>query len=377
MAEASTDSADIVIVGGGITGTAAAYYLAEDNLRVTIVERDDIAAHASGFAFGGLYPLSGAGIPGPAQALALRSFALHHELAEALPAQTGVDIGFRSRPNLHLAFSDAETAALDDESSRINGHSGFSAEWLDAPQAREVEPRISPAVQGAMVCRGTSEVEAAGLAHALVQASGATVRRVEATAVAREGAGGLRVSLANGDAVVCGAVALAQGPWLASGAQWLGAPLPMTPLKGEIVRLAAPGAPVECSIVWGDSYATTKRDGLLWAGATEETAGFDEAPSQAGQEALVGMVRRLLPTLADAEVIKHTACLRPMTPDGLPIVGPLPGADAAFVAGGGGRKGILYGPMLGKALAGCIAGRAPEPAIAPCSPSRFREPPQP
>ena len=368
MARATTD---VVIVGGGVTGAAAAYYLAKANLRAIIVERDHIAAHASGFAFGGLYPLAGAGIPGPAAALALRSFAMHQALSEVLPAESGIDTGFRLRPNLHLAFADAEATALQQGLAWLNQHPGFSAEWLDAKAARQVEPRIAPEALGATLCEGTAEVDAAAFTRALAQAAGAEVNRAEAVGVTRNGHGGLSVQLAEGGALACGALALTQGPWLTAGAQWLETSLPLTPLKGEIVRLAAAGAPVECAVSRRDCYATTKPDGLLWAGATEELAGFDETPSTSGRQALLDVVRQMLPSLADAGIVRHTACLRPMTPDGLPIVGPLPGADAVYVAGGGARKGILYAPALGKALADHIAEGKPAQDLAACSPSRF------
>src|SRR5207249_840856 len=74
----------------------------------------------------------------------------------------------------------------------------------------------------------------------------------------------------------CAAVVLALGPWSAEASDWIGVPIEVRPLKGQILRLQAPGPPVECSVGWGHNYATTKTDGLLWAGTTEEEAGFDE-----------------------------------------------------------------------------------------------------
>jgi len=58
-------SSDVVIVGGGIAGMTTAYYLAKSGVRSIVIERDAIGSHASGFAYGGLSPLSGFGIPGP------------------------------------------------------------------------------------------------------------------------------------------------------------------------------------------------------------------------------------------------------------------------------------------------------------------------
>ena len=61
----ATSGSDVVIIGGGIVGISTAYYLAKAGIRSVIVERDAVGSHASGFAYGGLSPLAGAGIPGP------------------------------------------------------------------------------------------------------------------------------------------------------------------------------------------------------------------------------------------------------------------------------------------------------------------------
>src|SRR5262249_9004656 len=68
----------------------------------------------------------------------------------------------------------------------------------------------------------------------------------------------------------CASAVLALGPWSADASDWIGVPIDVRPLKGQILRLQAPGPPVECSVGWGHNYATTKTDGLLWAGTTEE-----------------------------------------------------------------------------------------------------------
>ena len=66
----TNDNSDVVIVGGGVVGIATAYYLAKAGVTSTIIERDSVGSHASGFAYGGLSPLGGAGIPGTVLALA-------------------------------------------------------------------------------------------------------------------------------------------------------------------------------------------------------------------------------------------------------------------------------------------------------------------
>ena len=104
----ATENPDVVIVGGGIVGMATAYFLGRAGLRSTVVERDAVGSHASGFAFGGLSPLAGSGIPGPAFAVAAEGMRLHRELSQSLPQETGVNTEYQDRPNLALAFTERE-----------------------------------------------------------------------------------------------------------------------------------------------------------------------------------------------------------------------------------------------------------------------------
>ncbi len=161
------------------------------------------------------------------------------------------------------------------------------------------------------------------------------------------------------------------GPWSAEASAWLGVPIEVRPLKGQILRLQAPGPPVTCSVGWGHNYATTKPDGLLWAGTTEEEAGFDEETTAAARDEVGAALVRMLPAMADAQVVYQTACLRPVASDGLPVVGRVPGFDRVYVATGGARKGILLGPAMGRAVADLILTGSAKIALDAFSPGRF------
>src|SRR5262249_31905692 len=108
------------------------------------------------------------------------------------------------------------------------------------------------------------------------------------------GAGAASVRRAPGGAGTAGVLArggpggappgAAAGRGGAEASDWIGVPIDVRPLKGQIIRLQAPGPPVVCSVGWGHNYATTKTDGLLWAGTTEEEAGFDEESTPAARD---------------------------------------------------------------------------------------------
>ena len=177
--------------------------------------------------------------------------------------------------------------------------------------------------------------------------------------------------LLEGDSVPCGAVVIVAGPWSGDAADWLGANVPIRPLKGQIVRLQTSGPALSTYLGWRDYYAITKGDGLLWAGSTEEDVGFDDNPTAAGRDDVLISLRRVIPALADAGIEGHTACLRPLTSDGLPIIGRAPNLANVYLATGTGRSGLLLAPGIGSAIADLIVADATDWDIAPCSPGRF------
>ena len=366
-------SPDVVIVGGGIAGMTTAYYLAAARVTSVVVERDAIGSHASGFAYGGLSPLSGFGIPGPMAEIAQEGMRLHRELSKSLLEESGIDVDFRVRRSLALALTAADVQRLQAALVWQQQQPGYAARWLDAAEARQVESRISEETLGATLVEGGAGVEPYRLVLALTRAAenlGVTVRHGRAIGLRRQD-GRVRGVLLEREVIACSAVVLALGPWSREISAWIGVPIEVRPLKGQILRLQAPGPPVECSVGWGHNYATTKTDGLLWAGTTEEEAGFDEESTTAARDEIGAALVRMLPAMADAQIAQQTACLRPLASDGLLVLGGVPGFERVYVATGGGRKGILYGPAMGRAIADLVLGRDTRVALEAFAPGRF------
>src|SRR5262245_31717950 len=187
MAESS---AEVVIVGGGIAGMTAAYYLAESGVPSVVLERDAIGSHASGFAYGGLSPLSGFGIPGPQAEIAHHAMRLHRELSKTLLEETGIDVDFRVRSSLALAFSEAEVQRLRAALPWQQQQPGYTVRWLDVAEARRVEPRIADETLGASLVEGGGAVEPYRLVLALTRAAehlGVRVRHGRAIGLRRAG----------------------------------------------------------------------------------------------------------------------------------------------------------------------------------------------
>src|SRR5262245_34965098 len=167
----STVRSDVVIVGGGIVGMVTAYYLARAGVPSVVIERDAIASHASGYAYGGLSPVSGFGIPGPLAEVAQDGMRLHKELAESVVEESGIDVEFRVRPSLALALSEPDTRRLRAALPWQQQQPGYSVRWMNPSEARGVEPRISDETLGAVLMEGTADVEPYKLVLALTRAA--------------------------------------------------------------------------------------------------------------------------------------------------------------------------------------------------------------
>jgi glycine oxidase len=371
MAQQPT-SAEVVIVGGGIAGCAVAYYLTTLGVKPIVVEREGVASAASGFAQGGLHVMSGAGLDGPLFPFAVESVRLHHKLYPTLKEETGLDTLLASKPVLAAALSDADVAEL--QARQVwQMEKGFTAQWLDEAAVRKMVPGIGPEVIGALVTENTWVLESDVLTNAFMQAAekrGAEFRIGDVEGLEWEGDRITGVRLADGT-IACRNVVLALGPWSAHLKDWIGVDVPVQPIKGEILRLRSEHPPAMPHIAWHDSYMVKKPDGLLWTGTTEDEAGFDREPTASAVQRILAGVARIYPAIVDAKIEAHTACLRPVTPDNAPIIGAVPGKQGVYIATGGGRKGILSGPAIGKSVAEIIVHGKTDLPAAPLGLDRF------
>ena len=152
--------------------------------------------------------------------------------------------------------------------------------------------------------------------------------------------------------------------------EWTGLRIPVTPLKGQIVRLEGLSPPLEYHVA-GPGAVVQKADGKLWAAATEEEAGFDLSTTSQARQDLLERAARVLPSVTQARILEQTACLRPRTPDALPILGKVPERDNVYLATGGGKKGVLLAPAMGVVLADLIVRGETRLPIDEFAPERF------
>jgi glycine/D-amino acid oxidase-like deaminating enzyme len=362
----------VIVLGAGVVGCAAAYYLARDGANVTIIEREAVGSGASGFAVGLLNPLMGTGIPGPMAPLAEQTFQMHKELWPEIELASGIDLQTRKMPHLQLCFTDDEVQKARQDMARWNASEGFSAEWLDPGQVLALDPRISNLVAGAVLLRHIWILDSYRLTLALLQSAealGATLIHGEASGIESNGGQvtGVRV---HGKTLACDAVVIALGPWSGQRLTGMEYALPVSPLKGQILHLEAPTDPFRYHLA-GPGQVAHKADGLVWIASTEEEAGFDVSLTQAARDTLMARAIKMVPSLAELKLVRQTACIRPITPDRQPIVGNVPNMSGAYLATGAEKKGILFGPLMGRAVADLVMSGDTSLPIEPLSPERF------
>ena len=338
---AANGTKDVVVVGGGIVGCLTAYLLAREGLSVALLERDAVASHASGFAFGEMGSLEGAGIPDPLLDFSIWSLHRHRGLASELKEASGIDNLFQDRQSLKLAMDESGVATYRKDLKWQQKITEFQVEWLKPEEVVKLEPMANPNCLGGVFATGAAAVEP--YRHTLAAAQSGEKEGVEimlrrATGLLSKGGRCLGV-IYEGGQLEAGAVVLAMGPWTQQASSWCRVNIPVVPLKGQILRLQHPRASVKTSLHWNGNYVASKPDGLTWAGTTEEQAGFDEEPTAEARDRIMKDLLTMAPSLAEAQLVQHTACLRPLSADEMPIAGRAPGWTNLYIGTGGGTEG--------------------------------------
>ena len=372
----NSTSPDVCIIGGGIVGLSTAYFLSLDKVSVTVLDPDSIGSHASGFAYGGLSPLGEAGQTADIiseLAVARLGMSIHSDFAKSLPELTNIDIQHRFRPALDLSFSDTEALEAKSQVKWRASEDGYRVQWIDPQEVHNLVPEVSENIKGAVFTTGVADVEPYRLMLALTTACekmGVNIIPTRAQGLNPTGSSVKSVSTDRGN-IYCDSAVLSMGPWSLNASEWIKQDIPITPLKGQILRMKSDEVNLPMSVGWRGNYACTKPDGLLWAGTTEENTGFDDSTSAFGRDSVLTALTKMINGLDSAELVHHTACLRPLSADGKIILGHVPNLSNLFIASGTGRKGILLGPGMGKITSGLITNQPMGIDLTPFSLSRF------
>jgi glycine oxidase len=368
------DTADVVVVGAGCIGGAIAYFLSREGLRVKLVDKEAIGSGASAHATGSLSNVYGPATSSEYLALIGHSSTMALETLPALQETSGVDVLHVSRPGLRVALNEADARGLQQRVAAQSGQGREAMEWLSGDEARRLEPRLSPQVLGAALVPRESQVDSYRLTLAFARAAechGAEIWQREVLGLVERQGRITGVQLARGK-LSCPNVVLAMGVATAHAAGWLHHPVPVRPLKGQSVRLDYSGPSLGYHIGgFAKGHLIHRGDGLFSAGSTEEEAGFDDRPTDAGRNTVLEWAQSVMPCLEEARVVQHLAGLRPLSRDDRPIIGPVPGLEGAYLATGHGRKGIHLSFVTGRIIADLILRGGTSLPLAPFLPGRF------
>ncbi len=400
---AVTDSPSVLVVGGGVIGSAVAYYAARRGLAVTLVDQPR-RGRATAASAGGLWPVGesmglGCGViffkalvaegkidreglhgldPLPQCFLdfSLQSNTLFKPLAQELEQVTGINIEYEENSLLFVMFDEADELFAQTLTS-ANENASKSMQLVSTSELAAQEPAINRDNRGALRMADDNQLNPYKFADALRAGAGKLGARIlthiEVTELILQGervvgaetsAGGLHADW----------VVNAAGAWADQVSRSIGLRTPVHPVRGQIVCTdTLPTDVLGASISTSDCYLAQKGNGEIIIGSTTEDVGFEYGVTSS---ALVDLVRgavRCLPFLNDVGVKRVWAGFRPGSPDELPILGPVDGYGGYLNATGHFRTGILNAPITAEMLTALMVGATPPVPVEPFLHSRFSE----
>jgi sarcosine oxidase subunit beta len=386
---AANDAVDTLVIGGGLLGSAVAYYLAQAGSSVMLVEKDQINRQASGQNAGSLhfqleYRMIENGPEAARKAAEAMPLHLHAQQAWAgLEAELGTALGVVQ----HGGFMVAETAEQVERLGRkvaLEQSAGLDTALLDGAEARRRAPYLGPSIVAAAFCpsEGKADPRRCSLAYANAAARlGAALRTATAVSAIRKTASGWSVTLEDGSSCRAATIVIAAGAWSGRVAQMVGTVLPVSPV-GLTMTATARSAPLVKHLVQHAgrrlSMKQTAEGNILigggWPARLHHEHGIidlERKPelllaSVAGNMAAATAV---VPGVANLPVLRMWTGMTALIADQLPLIGEVPRAPGAFIATGG--SAFTLGPTYARVLADKVLGKPDAFDVSRYDPNRF------
>ena len=231
---------EVVIIGGGIAGVSAAYHLAQQGRRVTLLERGEIASEASGVNAGGIGALGWGDVPNLESYLTMGSL----QIFKSLQLDLGYDLEFRASGALQ-AIQTAEQFEYSRDNVLLLKSRGYSVELLTVNEARSIEPELSPELAGAVHFPLRAQADPVKSTKAFAAAAADLGAHIlterEVTGITRTADGAYRVAC-RGEAHTARQLVLAAGAWCGPLGEMLGLRIPIIPVRGQMWATATPAA---------------------------------------------------------------------------------------------------------------------------------------
>ena len=354
-------SADVVIIGGGVIGLSIGYTLGIAGVRATILDRQEVGRAASWAGAGMIPPYTERLTANSTLELRSWSALLYPEWSAALQAATGIDNGFQRTGGVDVAATSHEDDELRSMAGRWRNEQ-VVYERLAPDDFGRVEPALSPELLSAYWLPDRAQIRnprhIKALRVALEQMGSRVISHAEVTKFQTDGKRVISVSTSQGT-ISCGMVVIAAGAWSSGLVAGLDFELPTPPIKGQIVLLRSDRKLLRRIVEHGRMYLVPREDGRILIGATEESVGFDDQTTDQGEVELLTEAYRLCPSLREAEVEQSWAGLRPGSIDSRPYLGFAPEWANLVVATGHKRAGIQLAPASAEVVTDLILGRPP------------------
>ena len=376
---------DAVVIGAGIVGASCTFFLAQEGLKVALVERGGIASGTSGSGEGNI--LVSDKEPGAELALAQQGCLVWKRLASILPD----DFEFEEKGGVVVAETDEHLHALTRRTSALGG-AGVTAHLLTSSQLRELEPHLAHDLAGAAYFPQDAQVQPMLACAALVkharQHGAVLLDHTEVIAVERDKQGAICGVLTSKGPITTPLLINAAGPWSSQISALVGLDLPIQPRKGHVV-VTEPLPRLVLHKVFEASYSETvntsdtipqvasvvegTKSGTILLGSSRQLVGFDSTIEVPVVQAIVRRAVRYFPILAHAHALRTYVGFRPFAPDHLPVIGEEPDVPGYYINTGHEGAGIGLGPISGKLLSQLILGQALDMDLAPFLPTRFQK----
>jgi glycine oxidase len=364
---------DVAIVGAGIVGCSIAFELAKAGMQVCVLERGGIGEESSAAAAGMLSGQHGVTNLGARYQLHVEARELHAQLADELRELTGIDVGFCRWGLLELLFTPGEVRAAD-RCYTVQTQAGLRVERLSREETLALEPSLAPDLQGSIRYMDEAHVHNGRLTIALAEAARRTGAELRSGAPVltliqeQEHVVGVQTPT---ETVYAEAIIVANGAWSSDLIRPLGMTLPVKPMRGQMLAVRTVPRIVSQIIYGRHMYLVPRPEGETLIGATVEDVGFRKEVTLEGLEELIQAGRHIAPRMMEQPVMRTWAGLRPGSPDGLPLVGPVEGLGGLLLAVGHHRNGILLGPMTGLLVKQWLVDRVQSPHLDLLRPERF------
>lgn len=357
----------ISIVGGGVAGLLSAYLLVQAGCRVNLYERSECGEESSWAGGGIISPLYPWRYSSAVWALARNSKESYALLSASLRKSVGVDIELHSTGLYWLDLEDsirAQIWAVDE---------GLSLSVLRRGDLATALPMVAPDYGAGLHLRDIANVRNPYLLRALrnfLRTSPNVCLHEHAQVECLVSAGG-KISgvVVDNQSVACDQVLLAAGAWSGELLAKLGLHLPVEPVKGQMILYKCEPDYLPAMVLAEGRYAIPRRDGHVLVGSTLEHVGFDKTPTEDALTSLKASAEKMLPGLAQREVVGHWAGLRPGSPDGIPFIGEVPELPGLWLNCGHYRNGLVLAPASCELLKNLMLGETPIVDPAPYSPA--------